>query len=156
MEAYQRHAVVVVKILPVRIAPQVDPGRSVTREIVIVGEFLTFPEHGYALTCVERDDQRLETPEAASVPWRGGAPTRWGREDDQLAVVVGIQVLQRCDRHVHRSAGAVHDSLGAGIEVTKEGIECVYEVVGEHGSPGNRFGVIEEAILPRTARIRVT
>src|SRR6266700_4955650 len=66
VDTNERRAKFIIEIFPVRVAPQVHTGKTVIRQIVIVGKLLAFPKHGNALRGVKRYRQGLETPETTA------------------------------------------------------------------------------------------
>ena len=125
-----------------RVAPQIDSRRPVTGEVVIVGEFLALPKHGYALRRVQRDGQRLQARKTAAIAGRERTASGSAREYDQMAVVVRVQILERCDRHVDWSACCVDNGFRARIAAVKKRVKHVREVVRGRAAGGDRFGLV--------------
>src|SRR5260370_39472418 len=88
VEANHREAIIVIKILPMRIAPQVDACKTVPWKIVVIGKFVALPQHGNSLARVECNRERLNTPEPAPIPRREPGGARSSSDNDRGAVVM--------------------------------------------------------------------
>src|SRR5262249_61581183 len=93
-----------------QVAPNLYAGRTRAGEDVILSEFLTLPEHRYALAGVQRNGVGLRLVEAAAVAEQDILTTTdQAKAADEVAMVVAFDILKR-------GHGALHAA-----EVTADG-----------------------------------
>lgn len=67
IEAHERHPKIVIKVLPVHIAPEADAPIPLVRQSVVVCELLSLPEHWRSLAGIECDCKGLQLIVFASI-----------------------------------------------------------------------------------------
>src|SRR5215813_14060164 len=108
----QRRSEIIVKILPVRIALQMNPRQPCIWKAIVVGKLLSLPKHRNSLRSVERNGVRLklEKPAAVALGNRIVLFVAHSCKHDQLAMIMRLDVLKRRDRHLHRVPGCIYRS----------------------------------------------
>src|SRR5215470_5975174 len=141
--ADQRLPNVVVEVLPMHIAPDLYAGGARTGKDVILTEFLTLPEHRYALAAVQRNGVGLRLVEAAAVAEQDILTSAdQAKAADEVAMVVAFDILKR-------GHGALHAAEVTAGGVSKKGWnEQMGEIIVHELEPRHVIGVVEEVVLP--------
>src|SRR5262249_6532223 len=141
--ADQRLPNVVVEILPMHIAPDLYAGCTRAGKDVVLTEFLTLPEHRYALTGVQRNSVGLRLVEAAAVAEQDILTSaEQAKAADEVAMVVAFDILKR-------GHGALHAAEVTAGGVSEKGwIEQMGEIIVHELEPRHVIGVVEEVVLP--------
>src|SRR5256884_2225461 len=90
-----------------RVASETDASGAAVRQMVVVRKLLALPEHGHAFERIERDGVWLKLVETAAVTGWEKSVTLSSGEDDELAVIVRFEILDRKSTRLNSSHGYI-------------------------------------------------